>query len=225
MNTWSEVLGGRARWQTLPLVLSVLLSASCGRSEVPQPPASAGGQATPSSTPAATPDTTKPGPPSAAAPKPAQPAPKPNGPKPTTPVAAVPAAKPPTTSPVDTGETPTTAPDPAHDPYHPAPKDTVSEETYLGWKQFELNCARCHGEFGVGSSFAPALIVSLKDNGTIPTKELFVTTVCQGRAEKGMPSWCAAGLEMDKIQDIYLYLKGRADGKIGLGRPAVRGGG
>jgi hypothetical protein len=37
-----------------------------------------------------------------------------------------------------------------------------------------------------------------------------------------MPSWCALGLEMDKIQRIYMYLKGRADGKIGIGRPAVR---
>ena len=109
-----------------------------------------------------------------------------------------------------------------HDEYHPAPRDTVSNDVYQGWKQFELNCSRCHGEYGVGSSFAPALIVSLKDDGTIPTKELFITTVCAGRPDKGMPSWCALGLEMDKIQRIYMYLKGRADGKIGIGRPALR---
>jgi mono/diheme cytochrome c family protein len=135
-----------------------------------------------------------------------------------------PAARPAAAVPPADSATPSTVPDPAHDPYHPAPKDTVSTETYLGWKQFELNCARCHGEFGVGSSFAPALVVSLKDNGTIPTQEMFVLTVCQGRMDKGMPSWCAAGLEMEKIQAIYSYLKGRADGKIGLGRPAVREG-
>ena len=109
-----------------------------------------------------------------------------------------------------------------HDEYHPAPRDTVSQDVYQGWKQFELNCSRCHGEFGVGTSFAPALVVSLKDNGTIPTKEAFITTVCAGRPEKGMPSWCAAGLEMEKIERIYMYLKGRADGKITIGRPAVR---
>jgi hypothetical protein len=110
----------------------------------------------------------------------------------------------------------------AKDAYHPAPLDTISVEAYQGWKQFELNCARCHGEYGVGTSFAPALIVSLKDGGTIPNKEIFVQTVCAGRPQKGMPSWCALGLEMDKIQNIYVYLKGRADGKIHAGRPAVK---
>ena len=108
------------------------------------------------------------------------------------------------------------------DEYHHTPRDTVNMDTYQGWKQYELNCSRCHGEFGVGSSFAPALVVSLKDGGTIPTQEAFITTVCAGRPDKGMPSWCALGLEMDKIQRIYMYLKNRADGKIGIGRPAVR---
>lgn len=110
----------------------------------------------------------------------------------------------------------------AGDAYHTAPRDTITVEAYQGWKQYELNCSRCHGEFGVGSSFAPALVVSLTDSGSINTKELFIQTVCAGRPEKGMPSWCALGLEMDKIQNIYAYLKGRADGKIHLGRPAAR---
>ena len=109
-----------------------------------------------------------------------------------------------------------------HDEYHPAPHDTLTADVYNGWKQFELNCSRCHGEYGVGTTFAPALIASLKDGGTVPTQEMFITIVCAGRQEKGMPSWCALGLEMDKIQRIYLYLKGRADGKIGIGRPALR---
>ena len=110
----------------------------------------------------------------------------------------------------------------AADPWHPAPRDTLDNDTYQGWKQFELNCSRCHGEYAVGSSFAPALVVSLKEGGTIPTKEMFITTVCAGRLDKGMPSWCALGLEMAKIEEIYLYVKGRADGKIAIGRPALR---
>ena len=108
------------------------------------------------------------------------------------------------------------------DEWHPAPKDTIDADTYQGWKQFELNCSRCHGEYAVGTSFAPALVVSLKDDGTVPTKEIFILTVCAGRPDKGMPSWCALGLEMDKIERIYKYLKGRADGKIGVGRPMLR---
>ena len=41
-------------------------------------------------------------------------------------------------------------------------RDTIPQNAYQGWKQYELNCARCHGEYGVGTSFAPALIESLK---------------------------------------------------------------
>ena len=69
------------------------------------------------------------------------------------------------------------------------------------------------------------LIVSLKPDGPINTKELFVQTVCAGRPAKGMPAWCALGLDMGKINDIYLYVKGRSDAKLSPGRPAVKAGG
>jgi mono/diheme cytochrome c family protein len=103
-----------------------------------------------------------------------------------------------------------------------APRDTIPQAAYSGWKQYELNCSRCHGEFGVGSSFAPSLVVSLKDDGTVPTQPAFIEVVCQGRKDKGMPAWCELGLEMDKIMNIYSYLKLRADGKVHAGRPAVK---
>ena len=140
--------------------------------------------------------------------------------------AAPPASTPTASTPADTTPAATTPPAvadaPLVDEYHAAPRDTISREAYDGWKQFELNCARCHGEYAVGTSFAPALVTSLKQGGTVPTREAFVTIVCQGRKEKGMPSWCELGLEMDKITGIYAYVKGRADGKIHEGRPAVR---
>jgi mono/diheme cytochrome c family protein len=110
------------------------------------------------------------------------------------------------------------------DAYHQAPRDTVAPAVYDGWKQFNLNCARCHGEDVTGTSIAPHLVVSLRPDGPINTKELFVKTVCAGRPAKGMPAWCSLGLGMDKIQDIYSYVKGRSDGKIAPGRPAVREG-
>ena len=37
------------------------------------------------------------------------------------------------------------------DQYHQAPRDTVSQDVYDGWKQFNLNCARCHGEDALGN--------------------------------------------------------------------------
>jgi hypothetical protein len=92
---------------------------------------------------------------------------------------------------------------PLRDPYHRAPLDTVPQQVYDGWKQFNLNCARCHGEDAQGTTIAPHLIVSLKPDGPINTKELFVQTVCAGRPQKGMPSWCALGMEMPTIEAIY----------------------
>jgi mono/diheme cytochrome c family protein len=114
---------------------------------------------------------------------------------------------------------------PLRDPYHTAPLDTVSQQVYNGWKQFNLNCARCHGEDVQGTTIAPHLIVSLKPDGPINTKELFMQTVCAGRPAKGMPSWCALGMEMPTIESIYSYVKGRSDAKIHPGRPAVKPGG
>ena len=123
----------------------------------------------------------------------------------------------------DTSKAPAAAAEqPLRDAYHQAPKDTVSQAVYDGWKQFNLNCARCHGEDVLGTTIAPHLIMSLKPNGPINSKELFVQTVCAGRPEKGMPSWCALGLDMSKINDIYEYVKGRSDAKISPGRPAVK---
>ncbi|HEY3011821.1 MAG TPA: c-type cytochrome [Gemmatimonadales bacterium] len=156
-----------------------------------------------------------------ATPKPAaKPAPKPAPTKPArfdTAAAAQPAET--TTTP------PTQASAPLRDPYHTAPLDTVSQQVYDGWKQFNLNCARCHGEDVQGTTIAPHLIVSLRPDGPINTKELFIQTVCAGRPAKGMPSWCALGMEMPTIEAIYSYVKGRSDAKIHPGRPAVKTGG
>lgn len=108
------------------------------------------------------------------------------------------------------------------DEYHHAPRDTVSQTVYDGWKQFNLNCARCHGEDVSGTTIAPHLILSLKPDGPINTKELFVQTVCAGRPAKGMPAWCALGMEMGTIDEIYSYVKARSDAKLAPGRPAVK---
>jgi hypothetical protein len=161
--------------------------------------------------------------------KPANPA-QPAAPKPDTTAATQPAAPArDTTAPTQTttqpnaaaGETPT-ADAPLRDQYHQAPRDTVDQATYDGWKQYNLNCARCHGEDVLGSTIAPQLVMSLKPDGPINTPELFTQTVCAGRPEKGMPSWCALGMDPAKIGQIYSYVKGRSEGKIHPGRPAVK---
>lgn len=115
-----------------------------------------------------------------------------------------------------------TAEAPLRDIYHQPPRDTVDQATYDGWKQYNLNCARCHGEDVLGTTIAPHLIVSLKPDGPMNTKELFIQTVCAGRPEKGMPAWCALGMDLNKINDIYAYVRGRSEAKIGPGRPALK---
>jgi hypothetical protein len=180
--------------------------------------------------PAAAPSVAAKAPPKKAAAKPVQkpatpksPAPKPAATAPSAGSADTTAAARESTSsaPVQTSQ----ADAPLRDPYHRAPLDTVSQDVYNGWKQFNLNCARCHGEDVQGTTIAPHLIVSLRPDGPINTKELFVQTVCAGRPAKGMPSWCALGMDMEKINQIYGYVKGRSDAKIHPGRPAVKTGG
>lgn len=106
------------------------------------------------------------------------------------------------------------------DAYHTAPLDTVDGKTYQGWKYFNLNCARCHGEDVSGTTIAPHLIVSLKPNGPIPDEATFTTTVCDGRVDRGMPAWCSTGMTREQIDTIYAYVKGRSEAKLHPGRPA-----
>jgi len=158
---------------------------------------------------------------------PAQPAtPAPSAPSDTTAASASPSdtAGTPTAATTSTPAPQTTAAAPLRDEYHRAPLDTVSQQVYDGWKQYNLNCARCHGEDVLGTTIAPHLLVSVKPEGPINTKEAFVKVVCEGRPEKGMPSWCALGMDMPKIESIHAYVKGRSDGKLRPGRPARRGG-
>lgn len=110
------------------------------------------------------------------------------------------------------------------DQYHQAPRDTVTQEVYDGWKQYNLNCARCHGEDVLGTTIAPQLLMSLKPEGPVGTRELFIQIVCAGRPAKGMPSWCALGMEIPTIEKIYAYVKGRSDTELGPGRPALKSG-
>ncbi len=111
---------------------------------------------------------------------------------------------------------------PLRDAYHTAPLDTVDARTYQGWKYYNLNCSRCHGEDVTGTLLAPHLILSLKPDGAIPNEEIFLQTVCSGRPEKGMPAWCALGLTPAQIDTIYAYVKGRSDAALHPGRPARR---
>jgi mono/diheme cytochrome c family protein len=111
---------------------------------------------------------------------------------------------------------------PTQDPYHPPPHDTVDAVVYDGWKQYFLQCSRCHGEDANGSSFGPSLLAALKPDGSVPTRDEFVNVLTHGLRDKGMPSAATMGVDSSYFAGLYQYLKGRSDGTLRAGRPARR---
>ena len=110
----------------------------------------------------------------------------------------------------------------APDPYHPPPRDTVDVPLYKAWQQYSLQCARCHGEDGQGTSFAPNLLVALGPEGRAPSREEFMDVLGGSREDKGMPSAATMGIDSVYFDGLYRYLKGRSDGRLHGGRPARR---
>jgi mono/diheme cytochrome c family protein len=135
---------------------------------------------------------------------------------------ATPASSPPpaASAPAASPEAASTAP--AADPYHPPPRDTVDVPLYKAWQQYSLQCARCHGEDGQGTSFGPSLLHALKPDGDVPTREAFLDVLIHGRHDKGMPSAAKMGLDSVYFDGLYDYLKGRSDGRLHGSRPARR---
>lgn len=86
----------------------------------------------------------------------------------------------------------------------------VDANTMKGFRQWRQSaCDRCHGPNQEGL-VGPSLVDSLKKL----TKEEFVTTVTNGRLEKGMPSFGTSEAFVANIDNLYAYLKGRSDGAI-----------
>jgi mono/diheme cytochrome c family protein len=90
----------------------------------------------------------------------------------------------------------------------------VDADTLQGFKVWrQANCAACHGANQEGLA-GPSLVNSLK---TL-TKDEFVTTVTNGRIERGMPPHIGNPLVMENLNKIYSYLKGRSNGDIKTAR-------
>jgi mono/diheme cytochrome c family protein len=86
----------------------------------------------------------------------------------------------------------------------------VDAQTMKGFRAWRAGaCDRCHGANQEGL-VGPSLLNSLK---TL-SKEEFVTTVTNGRLEKGMMRFAENPMVMTNIEHLYAYLKGRSDGAI-----------
>lgn len=94
----------------------------------------------------------------------------------------------------------------------------VSRLEYEGWRQYSVNCARCHGQDVLPNPVAANLLISLGPGGPIDTPEKFVQVVSEGRPDRGMPA-SKGTLSPEQIKSIYAYVKGRAEKRIPPGRP------
>jgi methanol metabolism-related c-type cytochrome len=107
-------------------------------------------------------------------------------------------------------------------PYKIAKDGTVDWATFSGYLRFNSICETCHGFDGEGSSFGPRLVDSLKTM----SHDNFLEIVTNGKQDVNtaqtlkMPGFGTNPNVMCYIDDIYAYLKARADGVVGRGRPA-----
>ena len=108
--------------------------------------------------------------------------------------------------------------------YKIAEDGTVDWYTYSGFRRYHSECHVCHGPAGDGSSYAPALTKSLQ----ILSYAQFTETVVNGRTnvttaqENVMPALGTNPNVMCYLDDIFIYLRARANGAIDRARPAKR---
>jgi mono/diheme cytochrome c family protein len=94
----------------------------------------------------------------------------------------------------------------------------VSEVEYEGWRQYNVHCARCHGQDALPNPVAANLLISLAPGGPAADKAAFTKIVMEGRTSRGMPGFKGT-VEPAQVDAIYAYLKGRAEKRIPPGRP------
>lgn len=101
-------------------------------------------------------------------------------------------------------------------PYKIYADGKVDDATWLGSRLYGNICFHCHGNKGVGSSFAPSLHTSLETM----SYDDFVSVVANGIKNVGgtsssvMPAYGENKTIMENVDGIYAYLKAAADGAL-----------
>jgi methanol metabolism-related c-type cytochrome len=99
---------------------------------------------------------------------------------------------------------------------------TVDWYTYSGFRRYHSECHVCHGPDGMGSTYAPALKDSLK---TMSYGD-FMGVVASGRKnvnsaqENVMPAFGDNPNVACYMDDLYVYLRARANDAVPRNRPA-----
>jgi methanol metabolism-related c-type cytochrome len=106
-----------------------------------------------------------------------------------------------------------------------APDGTVDWYTNVGFIRYSSECLRCHGPDGLGSTYAPPLIESMKRLSYTD----FLAVVAGGKKDVSasqelvMPANGENKNVMCFVDAIYIYLRARADDAVGRGRPEKHG--
>ena len=106
--------------------------------------------------------------------------------------------------------------------FNVAADGTVDWYTYSGFRRYHSECHVCHGPDGMGSTYAPALKDSLK---TMSYAD-FLGVVASGRKnvtssqENVMPAFGDNPNVACYMDDIFVYLRARANDAVGRVRPA-----
>jgi methanol metabolism-related c-type cytochrome len=101
---------------------------------------------------------------------------------------------------------------------------TVDWYTYSGFRRYHSECHVCHGPDGEGSSYAPRLVDSVQRQ----TYSDFMGVVASGRVnvhggtQSVMPAFGTNLNVMCYVDDIYVYLRARAQADLPRGRPGKR---
>jgi len=100
--------------------------------------------------------------------------------------------------------------------------DSVDWYTYSGFRRYHSECHVCHGPDGMGSTYAPALKDTLKTMGYAD----FLGVVATGRQnvsasqDNVMPAFGDNKNVVCYLDDIYVYLRARANDAVPRARPA-----
>lgn len=90
----------------------------------------------------------------------------------------------------------------------------VSENVFAAWSKLRTaDCARCHGS-NLDGLAAPSVVEFARTQ----TRERVQETILKGNPGRGMPAYESVGPVRERIDAIYEYLRGRADGSIPAGK-------
>ena len=102
---------------------------------------------------------------------------------------------------------------------------TVDWYTYSGFRRYHSECHVCHGPDGLGSTYAPALADTMKTMSYEDFFEVVINgrerTTADGSISK-MPGFGENVNVSCYMDDLYVYLKARADDAVPRGRPKKR---